>query len=95
MANLMELSEVQKLRSLYDGCVWLEVKDMGVMPALMEMAMHNITFFVAIPLLGYREAFYNEEYNHEWRCWRTRPTTEEIKETPWEIFAEQIKMGGN
>ncbi len=23
-----------------------------------------------------------------------RPTIEEIKETPWEIFAEQIKMGG-
>ncbi len=49
MANPMTLSEVQKLASLKDGAIWLEVKDMGVMPAFMEFAMHNITFFVAVP----------------------------------------------
>ena len=94
MAKLMKLAEVQKLISLHDGAVWLEIKDMGVMPAFMEMAMCNITFFVAIPLLGYRESFCNEEYNHEWRCWKDCPSIEEIRNTPWEIRNEEIKMGG-
>ena len=81
----MTLKEVQNIRTVYDGSVWLEIRNTGLMPALMELAMHNITFFVAIPLRGYRDTFSNDDYNNEWRCWRTRPTIEEMQDSPWEI----------
>ena len=88
MAKLMELTEVQKLASLHDGAVWLEVAEWVLCPAFMEMAMHNITFFVAVPLYNYREAFNNEDYGAKWRCWREKPTEEERAGVPWGIPAE-------
>ena len=81
--RVMTLEEVRHLRSLYDGAVWLEALS-GLFPALPEICMSNITFFVAIPLSNYRGYFDNEYYGKTWRCWTARPTDEQRRAVKWE-----------
>lgn len=80
--RVMTLDEVKNLRSLHDGAVWLEVLS-GLFPALPEICMPNITFFVAIPFDHYRGYFDNEYYGKTWRCWTARPTNEQRGAVKW------------
>lgn len=82
--RVLTLEEVRKLQSLRDGAVWLEVGT-GLMPALPEMAMPDITFFVAIPLMNYHSYCENEFYGKTWRCWTARPTDEQRKAVKWDV----------
>lgn len=81
--RVMTLDEVKKLQSLHDGAVWIEASS-GLFPALPEICMSNITFFVAIPLNNYRKYFENEYYGKTWRCWTARPTNEQRKAVKWD-----------
>lgn len=80
--RVMTLEELQKIASIRDGAVWLE-QGPGLMPAFMEFAMKDITFFVAVPLTGYRQFFENDWYGKTWRCWTSRPTNEQREAVPW------------
>ena len=79
----MTLREVQKIASIRDGAIWLEA-GAGLMPAFMEFATKDITFFVAVPLTGYRQFFENDWYGKTWRCWTSRPTDEQREAVKWQ-----------
>ena len=81
--RVMTLEEMQKNASIRDGAVWLEA-GAGLMPAFMEFATKDITFFVAVPLTGYRQFFENDWYGKTWRCWTIRPDEKRRVETPWD-----------
>ena len=81
--RVMTLEDLQKIASIRDGAVWLET-GAGLMPAFMEFAMKDITFFVAVPLTGYRQFFENDWYGKTWRCWTSRPTDEQRQAVKWD-----------
>ena len=81
--RVMTLEKLQKIASIRDGAVWLEA-GAGLMPAFMEFATKDITFFVAVPLVGYRQFFENDWYGKSWRCWDKKPTDAQREATPWE-----------
>ena len=81
--RVMTLEKLQKIASIRDGAVWLEA-GAGLMPAFMEFATKDITFFVAVPFTGYRQFFENDWYGKSWRCWDKIPTDEQRKAVKWE-----------
>lgn len=82
--RVLTLEEVKRLQSLKDGAVWLEMWRGAVFPALPEILLSNISYFVAIPFNGYRSWVENEYYNKTWRCWSSRPTKEQMEEAKWD-----------
>ena len=81
--RVLTLEEVRKLQSLRDGAIWLEVGK-GMFPALPEMAMPELMFFIAIPPTNYKTYCEWEWYNKTWRCWSAQPTEEQREATPWD-----------
>lgn len=82
--RVLTLEEVKKLRSLYDGAVWLETCADILFPVLPEMSLQGSTFYVAIPFVGYHSWGDNKYYGKTWRCWSSRPTDEQREAVPWE-----------
>ena len=81
--RILTLEEVKNLQSLKDGAIWLEMWRGAVFPALPEMLLSNISYFVAIPFDDYRGWVRNEYYGKTWRCWSSRPTKEQMEEVKW------------
>lgn len=82
--RILTLEEVKNLQSLKDGAVWLEMWRGAVFPALPEILLSNISYFVAIPFNSYRSWVEDEYYNKTWRCWSSRPTKQQMEEAKWD-----------
>lgn len=82
--RVLTLDEVKKLESLRDGAIWIETIGKGLFPALPEITMSEIIFFVAIPADHYRFYCENKWYGKTWRCWTYKPTDEQRKAVKWE-----------
>ncbi len=82
--RVLTLDEIKKLQSLRDGAVWLEVWRGVAFPALPEILLSNITYFVAIPFNHYRSWVEDEYYGKTWRCWSSRPTKQQMEAVKWD-----------
>lgn len=82
--RVLTLDEVKGLQSLKDGAVWIETLGGAMFPALPEISMSHISYFVAIPFNSYRSWVEDEYYNKTWRCWTFRPTKEQMEEVKWD-----------
>jgi len=82
--RVLTLDEVKGLQSLKDGAVWLEMWRGTAFPALPEMLLSHISYFVAIPFNSYRGWVRNEYYGKTWRCWSSRPTKQQMEEVKWD-----------
>lgn len=82
------LKKVQEPRVLsldelvVDGVVWLEDCDKDTTVPGIYCASNDTETIFATRMKGYLFVK-NDEYGIRWRCWSSRPTREQMRETPW------------
>lgn len=83
--RVMTVEEV-KQHDNQDGCVWFEQPTYNAVAAFARQD-EKFTEIISPYLLGkpinhvyMSNAFYGET----WRCWTSRPTPEQMRDTPWE-----------
>lgn len=84
--RVMTLEEVINAKDKTD--VWLDEPDYVVVAATIsnwvESKNHAVTFFYGIEHTAFGERDYmNNNYNKKWRCWTSRPTPEQMRDTRW------------
>ncbi|MBR4711508.1 MAG: hypothetical protein IKP10_05700 [Clostridia bacterium] len=82
--RVMSLREVKRIRTIADGCVWLETGG-AVMPVFMEQAAKTVVFLVGTAIPGYRSWFDCEWYNKTWRIWTLRPSDADRLAAGWDL----------
>lgn len=86
----MTVEEIEALQDQSD--VLLEEVDCIVVAATISrqgekwgISNRDVTFFYGIASPDYeRDEYYNDDYGKWWRCWTSRPTPEQMRETKWE-----------
>lgn len=84
-ARVMMLDELED----WDGAVFFEAFETDMYYALIETVeptagMDGEYVFVNVePGKCYRRIWGGEHYGEIWRCWTSRPTDEQRRETPW------------
>ena len=81
--NLMRLEDV-KAWTQDEGNIWLQSEAVRLVPVFIEESTDLITYFVGLPFVQFKAWLPNEEYGKTWRCWRNKPTDDELDNTPWE-----------
>lgn len=65
--------------------VWLEVRNMGLLGPALSRYLRPEYGMVAFSLIENRAIERNvTEYYWGWRCWTSRPTPEQMRDTKWE-----------
>ena len=66
--------------------VWLEVGNMGLLEPALFRYLRPEYGRVAFSLIENRAIERDvTEYNWGWRCWTSRPSPEQMRDTPWEV----------
>lgn len=98
--DALDLLKEQEPRVL----TWKDVKESIGVPVWVEYEDYDSWNGYGVPTSYYRNldygecvliyganaysAHYENTYNMKWRCWTSRPTPEQMEETPWEEKAE-------
>lgn len=87
--RVMTLEEFKLLPDESD--VFLEEIDCIVVAATISRqcekwgARTDVTFFYGIESTSYEsDEYYNEDYGRWWRCWTSRPSEQQMRDTKWE-----------